>query len=96
MGFISLTRIGQIGACFVPVLMDWAYIHFKGLQVLSVMSFEGNCNAIKVFKDSMDMIASKKMDLKSLITHHYKLEDIDKAFKDVESGNVIKGIFTFE
>jgi len=85
--------IGQIGACCVPVMVDWSYIHFKAMQVVSVMS---QANWVNFMKTSMGLLASGKLNVKPMITHRYKLEDIDKAFKDVESGMVIKGMFIFE
>jgi L-iditol 2-dehydrogenase len=85
--------IGQIGACCVPVTVDWSYIHFKALQVTSVMAGIKHGGLAQSMKRAMYLIASGKLDLKSMITHRYRLEDVDKAFKDVESGMVIKGVF---
>ena len=90
-------RVGQIGACCVPVLVDWSYIHFKGMDTTSVGAgvFNGNMNKI-MQKTINNIMSAGKLDLKSMITHRYKLEDIEKAFKDVESGMVVKVMFIFE
>jgi len=88
--------IGQIGASCVPVTVDWSYIHFKALQVTSVMHAIKHGNMMDSLKRAMDLIASDKLNLKPMITHRYALEDVDKAFKDVESGMVIKGEFIFK
>ncbi|MEM2111105.1 MAG: zinc-binding dehydrogenase [Candidatus Bathyarchaeia archaeon] len=85
--------IGQIGACCVPVTVDWSYIHFKGALVTSVMAGMKKFGRADCLKRSMDLIASGKLNLKPMITHRYTLEEVDKAFKDVESGMVIKGVF---
>ncbi len=88
--------VGQIGACCVPVTVDWSYIHFKCLRVTSEGYMFFHDNMRNFLSRAMDLIASGKLNLKPMITHRYDLEDIDKAFKDVQSGMVIKGAFIFK
>lgn len=85
-------KIGQIGACCKPVLVDWSYIHFRGLNITSspytmLSDVEG------MLRRGMEMTASGKLDLKSLITHHFKLDDVAQAFDLVGKGVVVKGMF---
>jgi len=89
-------KIGQIGACCVPVTIDWSYIHFRGMQVTSAGQLWFNGNLSKILTTAMTIIASGKLNLKDMITHRYALEDVAKAFKDVESGMVVKGVFDFK
>ena len=55
-----------------------------------------NGNLSKILTTAMTIIASGKLNLKDMITHRYALEDVAKAFKDVESGMVVKGVFDFK
>lgn len=93
-------KVGQIGACCEPVLVDWSYIHFKGLWITCQM--RGNIMFSTVHQSgqrAMKLMASGKLDLKSLITHRPKftVEDTDKIFKRIEEhGDVIKAVYTFD
>jgi L-iditol 2-dehydrogenase len=92
-------KVGCIGACTEPCLFDWSYIHFKGMMVTSQMAgwvLFGNFDDMMM--RGMDMIASGKMDLKSLITHRFKLavDDINRAFDLIKKDEVIKGVFIFD
>ncbi|WZL81502.1 zinc-binding dehydrogenase [Vallitaleaceae bacterium 9-2] len=51
----------------------------------------------KLANDTIDAIQKKVLPISSLITHEFKIDDIQKAFKLMESGNsnYIKGIITF-
>lgn len=44
------------------------------------------------YQDALSLIASKQVDLKPLITHHFNIEDSLDAFKTAETGtgNAIK------
>ena len=90
-------RIGQIGACCVPLTIDWSYIHFKGYNVSGsqqgIMSLGGMQGAKKA---AAKMMASGKIDYASLITHRLPLtvEAAEDIFKKIEKGDeVIKAIF---
>lgn len=89
-------KVGQIGACCDPVLTDWSYIHFKGMKVVSSgHEYHVNGALPNQWKTCMQIMATY-LDMKPLITHRYRLDDIDQAFRDVETGNVIKGVFLFD
>jgi len=89
-------KIVQIGTCCVPVLVDWSYIHFRGLKVVSC-PYTVTDGSFGTLYDRCFEIMASRMDIKPLITHrYYALEDINKAFKDVATGMVIKGMFIFK
>jgi len=77
-------RIGQIGACCNPVKVDWGYIHFKGLQVTSQGFAMDHGKRREVLQRGLNLIASGKVKVKPLITHHYSLDNIQEAFKLLE------------
>jgi threonine 3-dehydrogenase len=94
-------RIGCIGASCIPVLLDWSYIHFKGMTVYSAQGamtamggsirhmFEGSMAAVETEK------ANGRLHLSDMITHRLKLtvEDINALFKEIdEKGTVIKAV----
>ena len=88
-------KIGQIGACCVPVTIDWSYIHFKGLKITSEIHMLFNCFPRQVLEYSIRMVSTGMIDLKQMITHRFKLEQINEAFAAVETGKVIKAVFNF-
>jgi 2-desacetyl-2-hydroxyethyl bacteriochlorophyllide A dehydrogenase len=90
-------RIGQIGACCVPVTIDWSYIHFRGLMVTSEIHMLVHGNFKEILQRSISLISSGKVDVKPLITNRYKLEDVAEAFQVLEKDrSIIKSIFIFK
>lgn len=53
---------------------------------------------IQTYPTAIEMLASGKVDLKSLVTHRYKFEDSIKAFQHVKEGRegTIKVVITNE
>ena len=88
-------KIGQIGACCNYVNFDWSYIHFKGLNVTSEIFMLYHCMPMQVMEYSIRLIETGMVDVQSLVTHRYKLEQIDEAFEAVKTGKVIKALFKF-
>ncbi len=84
----------QIGAGGQSVLVDWDLIHFKMLRCEG-MHF-GSGDPIDCFTRTLQCMASGLFDVKPLITHHYKLDQVEEAFAEIEKGNVIKAVFTFD
>lgn len=90
--------VGQIGAGCNPVTVDWSYIHFRGLTVLSVISLynrygigASNQMAASVLNDPR-----VKNELEMLVTHRIPLtvEAAIDIFKKIEKGDeVIKAAF---
>ena len=95
-------KIGCIGACCVPVLLDWSYIHFKGLIVYSNQAaLQGSVG--NMMQHAMAAMATEtasgRLNMKDMITHHIKLtaEDLDATFKEIdEKGTVIKAVMNFD
>ena len=95
-------RIGCIGACCVPVLLDWSYIHFKGMIVYSAqgaMAYNGLGNASNLLSGAMAAMGEEKakgrLNFQDMITHriHLTVEDINAIFKEIdEKGTVVKSV----
>lgn len=90
-------RIGQIGACCVPVLVDWSYIHFRGYKVTGTMDAFYNMGGMEPCKQkAMSMMASGRLNYDEIITHRLPLtvEATNEIFKKIEKGDeVIKAIY---
>lgn len=84
----------QIGAGGQTVPVDWDLIHFKMLRVEGMHYASGDF--MENFARTLEQIALGKLDVKTLITHRYKLEDVEQAFRDIADGKVIKGVFSFD
>ena len=42
----------------------------------------------------VDLYQSGKLDLDGLVTRHYSLDDINRAYEDLEHGEVGRGVIT--
>lgn len=92
-------RIGQIGACCVPVTVDWSYFHFRGLSLnkYSIGRAHGHGQAEGVFDKALEYISSGKVAVQDLITHRYKLDQIGEAFAEAERNpELVKAIIDFD
>ena len=90
-------KVGQIGACCVPVLVDWSYIHFKGLRVVSQSSYGFTHPALGWMKDAVNLITSGKIDVKKIITHRFQIDQLAEAFEEAErNADMVKGMFLFD
>ncbi len=91
-------KVGQIGACCEPVVVDWSYIHFKGLQIRSQGSFfikGGSVTAQE--QEACNILASGALDLGSQITHRFKLEQLPAIMKEAETNDdMIKALCFFD
>lgn len=94
-------RIGQIGACCVPVYCDWGYIHFRGIYVCNSGSnpyaeFSSDLEKWdRGLEEAADAKARGLLNLQDMITHRLKLtvEDINALFTEIaEKGTVIKAV----
>lgn len=90
----------QIGAGSLPALIDFDYIHFKFLRVEGqhYPMVPGPSGPIPQMQSSMDIISQGRLDLQSIITHRYKfsIENVEKAFAEIEKNNVVKCCFSFD
>lgn len=94
-------KIGCIGACCVPVLLDWSYIHFKGMLVYSAQAAMASMGGSvrNMLEGAMKAMSTEKekgtLHLADMITHRPSLtvKDIDALFKEIdEQGSVIKAV----
>lgn len=95
----SGAKVGQVGACCLPVISDWCYIHFKGLEIHSTNDSIQAMGGLEPAKErAMLMMASGRIDYAPLITHRLPMtvEATNKIFAEIEEGNtVIKAIYKF-
>ena len=92
-------RIGQIGACCVPVTVDWSYFHFRGLSLnkFSIGRAHGHGQAGGVFDAALQFISDGKVKVEDLVTHRYKLDQIGEAFEEAEQNpEMVKAIIEFD
>ncbi len=61
-----------------------------------VGSYYGSTQVASDFQKIADLIAAGKFDAAGLITNHYRLDQLQQAFDELESGSVIRGIVTFD
>ena len=87
--------IGQIGACCVPVLVDWSYIHFKGVKITCQIQSTFVQNRLNPM-DDLTMRMMQMMDLESMITHRIPLtvEATNDIFAKIDKGDeVVKAVY---
>ena len=87
--------IGQIGACCEPVLVDWSYIHFKGVKITCPMQETFRSNRVYP-NPELTMKLLGRLDFDDMITHRIPLtaEAAEDIFAKIEKGDeVIKAIF---
>ena len=90
--------IGQIGACCDPVLIDWCYIHFRGLKVVGGSHLLQTGHFPRLMRRAIDIIASGQIDVKSMITHRYHeltAANLYEAFNLIEKDIPVKAVFIF-
>jgi L-iditol 2-dehydrogenase len=92
-------KVGQIGACCEPVTVDWSYIHFKGLQIRSQGSYAMRLGGTitRMEQEACDILTSGVLDIASLITHRFRLDDLPAIMKEAETNNeMIKALCIFD
>lgn len=94
--------IVQIGALCTPVLIDWGYIHFKGLQVhfstsasRSRVNYRSENSMTRALQDMLREKLAGRLHIDQMITHRpaFSVEGITQIFEEIEKGNVIKAVF---
>lgn len=94
--------IVQIGALCTPVLIDWGYIHFKGLQVhfstsasRSRVNYRSENSMTRALQDMLREKLAGRLHIHQMITHRpaFSVEGITQIFEEIEKGNVIKAVF---
>jgi L-iditol 2-dehydrogenase len=89
----SLNLVRKIGklAFFGALPPDRPYIRFESnlIQQHDVTLYGIYGATFKDFKEALELVADKKIDIKPLITHRFKLQDVEKAFVAVEKGEAL-------
>ncbi|GGA69375.1 alcohol dehydrogenase [Pseudoclavibacter endophyticus] len=57
-----------------------------------VGSYYGSTQVRTDFQKFADLIEAGRFDAESMITHHYRLPDVQQAFDDLEAGGVVRGV----
>lgn len=71
------------------VTLNTNLLHYKELTVLGTTG-----SSIENYRESLDIVASKKVDLLQLATHSFSLEQINDAFAFAQSGEGMKTYLT--
>jgi L-iditol 2-dehydrogenase len=82
------TQIGLFGA---PITLDFAKIAYK--EIKATGSFSQKWSA---WLHTMELLRRNKIDLKSLISHKFKIDEWEKAFNMAQSGDGLKIIFSID
>ena len=82
------TQIGLFGA---PITFDFVKIAYK--EIKATGSFSQKWSA---WLHTMNLLDRNKIDLKSLISHKFKIDDWEKAFNMAQSGDGLKIIFSMD
>lgn len=86
-------KVHLFGGCKAgtKISIDTSRLHYDSVKVLSVFHYTP-----QYFKDALNLIASKKLDVKKLITFRCKLEQAELALKLHENSQVIKALIDIE
>lgn len=83
----------QIGAGCVPAYIDWSYIHFKGLNVISTNTVYNRYGITKGLRTGTSVLLDPrvKKDLESIITQRIPLtvEATNEIFRKIDQGNEV-------
>lgn len=104
---LRLTRPGGtvvlVGVPGIAKDVDWTSIFLKELRVISAYTYhhaeQFQNRTWSTFDLAIELLASGKVDLGWMVTHRFKLDDYDKAFKLIgQKGNsgLIKAVFEFD
>jgi len=75
------TKIIIVGVPEGKIKTDLAYVQDRELELVGSLMYTR-----KDFVTALDLIQRKKIQVKPLITHHFKLKDVEKAFKMLLEG----------
>lgn len=71
--------------------IDSNLVHYKEISVFGV-----HASTPKQNRQAMSMIHSGVINVEKYVTKRYSIENIHQAFKDIESGNIMKAIIVFQ
>jgi len=95
-------KIVLVGAAGMPKSVDWTpvwlnEIEIKGSWIYGTELYQGK--RIHTFQLALDLMAEGKVELPSLLTHKFQLEDYKRALAAVANkgrSEVVKAVFAFE
>ena len=92
-------RVGQIGACCVPVAIDWSYFHFRAMSInkYDIGGWFGT-NPHRGFELAIDLITNGIVPMQEFIDYRFELnlENLNKAFDlAMNDPQMRKAMFTF-
>lgn len=93
-GFDIIKKGGQytqIGLFDAPITLDFAKIAYK--EIKATGSFSQKWSA---WLHTMELLRRNKIDLKSLISHKFKINEWEKAFNMSQSGDGLKIMFSMQ
>lgn len=70
--------------------------HFVSTERQLIGSFYGSCNPRVDMPKLLSLYEAGKLKLDELITRHYRLEQINEAFADMEAGENARGVIVFD
>lgn len=79
-GILSIVGYHQNG----PRTVDMQLWNWKGITAVNAHERRNDYH-IRYMKAALSLIEAKRLDVKNLVTHEYKFEDINKAFQDAEN-----------
>ncbi|MEM7127624.1 MAG: Zn-dependent alcohol dehydrogenase [Chloroflexota bacterium] len=77
-----------------PIALPVGPIIFQNKRFLG--SFAGSCNPHSFLPKLLELYRGRRLDLDSLITRRYALNQIHQAFDDMEAGEVVRGVLMLE
>ncbi len=90
-----------VGLASVPTGVDWTPIWMKELTIAGTMCQSTETHdgrPVRTFQLALDLMAAGKVDLASLLTHRFRLEDYRNAISTVRGKGrhkVVKAVFDF-
>ena len=81
---------GGVPADKEPVPINTNLIHYKELYITG-----STRSSIAQFRRTLEFVSQGLIDCKSLITHHYKLDDIITGFENAKAAKGLKHVVTF-
>lgn len=95
----SARRGGTVATIGIPApdaRIDLPASDFFRAEKRVVGSYYGSTQVASGFQRFVDLIEAGRFDAASLITHRYRLPDLQQAFDDLESGSVVRGVVTVD
>jgi L-iditol 2-dehydrogenase len=75
-------RIMVVGVPEKKIKVDLAWVQDRELELIGTLMY-----IREDFTTAIELIQKKRIMVKPLITHHFKLRDIEKAFQMITRGN---------